>query len=180
MLPDGPLFGHQWGVEPNSTVTTFVEVPARLSWAQKRDLAGQAVAAVVTTALIAAPFITPPPGSRGASSEPTLPAQSFVGVAAAVSVADADPISVVRPRARAAARPARARLETRLVANAGPAVAIQAEAIGTSGASGSVAVAEMDVDRETQRKPLARKLTGWLTGDGTHAIRPFPTVATRQ
>ena len=30
--------------------------------------------------------------------------------------------------------------------------------------------------REEPRKPLSRRLTGWLTGNGTHSVRPFPTI----
>jgi hypothetical protein len=33
---------------------------------------------------------------------------------------------------------------------------------------------------DTPRRPLARRLAGFLTGDGTHTIRPFPTVSTER
>lgn len=138
-------------METTCNVPTPVDVPARLSHAQKRELLVQAVAAVITTALIAAPLITPPAGGAHVSSETALPAYSFAGVVHAVAVADVDTrIIRVTPPARARAR-TRVRTEIQGIANA-------------------------TNERSEPRKALGRKLTGWLTGDGTIAVRPFPTV----
>lgn len=137
-------------MESTSTVSSPVDAPARLSSAQKRDLFGQAVAAVITTALIAAPLIVPGAvRETGTWGEAALPAHSFAGPVAAVALADAPSsqhLSVV-------ARPS--------------------QVTGTSG----TARAASDVPRRAARKPISRRLTGWLVGDGAHAIRPFPTVA---
>jgi hypothetical protein len=160
-------------VEPNSTVSTLVAAPVRLSSAQKRDLLGQAVAAVITTAMIAAPLVAPEPVSvlsvaeRSAGSAP-LPAVPVVALSAvpgtAILLAPA-PVAPPRVRQRAAVRfdsvltpPASVRAEEDLAA--------------VTPYYTPVAAAQ-----ETPRRPLGRRLTGWLTGNGTHTIRPFPTVA---
>lgn len=161
-------------MESTSIVPSLVDVPARLSSAQKRDLLGQAVAAVITTALIAAPLLTPPPGSVDVSSETTLPAQSF---AAAVTAVPAEAtISRALPQRPRVSR-ARVRVEGTLMASAVPSSVMQPAAVGTSGYAGAVDAAP---ERTGVRKPLSRKLTNWLTGDGTLSVRPFPTVAVRQ
>jgi len=161
-------------VESTSLVPSLVDVPARLSSAQKRDLLGQAVAAVITTALIAAPLLTSPSGSVDVSSETTLPAQSF---AAAVTAVPAEAtISRVLPRRPRVSR-ARIRTEGTLMASAVPATTMQPAAVGTSGYAG---VVDAVPERAGTRKPLSRKLMTWLTGDGTVSVRPFPTIAERQ
>ncbi|HET7698962.1 MAG TPA: hypothetical protein VFK57_24805 [Vicinamibacterales bacterium] len=125
-----------------------------MSQAQKRELLGQSVAAVITTALIAAPLILPPSGSAPVSSEAPLPAQSYAEMVPSVVVADGTLSSpVVEPRRRAA-RP-------------------RVERSGTMAAA--IAPSRGDV-----RKTLPRKLTGWLTGDGSVTVRPFPTVVAIQ
>jgi hypothetical protein len=168
-------------VESTSTVSSPVDVPARLSPAQKRDLLGQAVAAVITTALIAAPLINPPSGGVDVSSETALPAQSFAGAVTAVAVQDAaTPLTTAR-RPRGITR-GRVHTEGKLMASAvAPMTAqpqviamMQPRAIDTAGDAESVDAAP---ERSSSRKPLSRRLTGWLTGDGTHTVRPFPTVA---
>jgi hypothetical protein len=146
-----------------------------LSSAQKRALLGQAVAAVITTALMAAPFVTPPSGSADVSPETTLPAQSFARVVAAVAVERAS-ASVALPKSGTAAR-TRPRPEPRLMAAAVPAIALQPVAVGTSGYSrGAAAVTE----RAGSRKGLSTRVAGWLVGDGSVTVRPFPTVSMRQ
>ena len=155
-------------METTSIVPSPVDVPARLSSAQKRDLLGQAVAAVITTALIAAPLITPPSGSADAA-DGTLPAQSFAGAVTAVAVTEGRRV----PRQQTVARP-RAHASDRLLAAAVPAIALQPQAVGTSGYTRAGLESP---SRSESRRPLSRKLTGWLTGDGTHTVRPFPTLA---
>jgi hypothetical protein len=151
-------------VEPSSTVSSLVDAPARLSPAQKRDLVGQAVAAVMTTALIAAPLITP--------VDAVLPAQSFAGPVATVAVADVQASRelprAVRPAARSKPRTPSGLATTPLLM-----VAAQPPPIGTSGSLRVTA----DTPAAAGRKPLSRRLTGWLVGDGTHSIRPFPSVS---
>ena len=132
-------------MDGTSFLTSPLPAPARLSSAQKRALFGQALAAVITTALIAAPILTPPSGSVDATFETALPAESFAGIAMAVAVA----------------QPAAPRGRPTLVRG------VSRAPIRTEGPVMARAVA---------RKPLSRKLTGWLTGDGTHTVRPFPTV----
>ena len=159
----GVVFGRGSGVEPTSIVSSPVDGPARLSSVQRRDLLGQAVAAVITTALIAAPLVTPPSETADVAS---LPAQSFAAAVAAVAVGDMQTSPVVRERIRVAASRARLRASTRFASAAVAPIAVLPQAVGTSGATPASA----------PRKPLSRRLTGWLTGDGTHTVRPFPSV----
>jgi hypothetical protein len=158
-------------MEAASIIQSNGDVRARLSYAQKRDLVSQAFAAVVTTALIAAPLIGPSPGSSGdVASEGTLPAQSFARVVTAVAVAGPSASSVRPDRPRAA----RAKLRTvsgRLQATPVSTIAMQPAFVAAS------ADLRATSERAGSRKPLSRKLTGWLTGDGTVSVRPFPTVA---
>ena len=154
-------------MEATSTLSAPVDVPARLSSAQKRDLLGQAFAAVVTTALIAAPFLGPSSGSTE-SPEGPLPAQSFAGAVSVVTVAERANVPRPRPIVRAK-RPA----AERLMASAVPVTMLQPQAVVASGDLRDLDDTPM---RSAPRKPFSRKLTGWLTGDGTHTVRPFPTI----
>jgi hypothetical protein len=138
-----------------------------LSSAQKRDLLGQALAAVITTALIAAPLITPSSGGPDVA-ESTLPAQSFAGTVPAIALAEE------RPAAPQQVARARVRASGRLMASAVPAMALQPRVMASTGYARLMTASAA---RSESRKPLSRKLTGWLTGDGTHTVRPFPTVA---
>jgi hypothetical protein len=152
-----------------------------LSSAQKRDLAGQAVAAVITTALIAAPLVSPSVRGAAGWADAALPAQSYAGPVIAVAVADTQgwpALRIVsRPPASSNVRPAGRLSAHALPAVALPAVAVPAvavpEAVGTSG--------EGPITPEPAargiRKPLSQRLSGWLVGDGSHSIRPFPSIA---
>ena len=169
-MPGGAFFGRVPRVETTSPVPSAVDVPARLSSAQKRDLFGQAFAAVITTVLIAAPFMTPIGGGHEVA-DGVLPAQPFAAAVTLVALAENDPESLLvsRDSTRATRRaPGRSR------SVAVPSIAVQPEVVGTTGAARVAVVAPA---RSASRKPLSRKLTGWLTGDGTHTVRPFPTVA---
>ena len=150
-VPGGALFGRMPAVEATCTVPTPVDVPARLSHAQKRELLAHAVAAVVTTALIAAPLVTPPAGSANVSSETVLPAHSYAGAVPAVAVEEVEALPVASPPPSPVRIRPRVRPEALVAANVAP-------------------------QRGEGRKPLGRKLTGWLVGDGSIAIRPFPAV----
>lgn len=151
-------------MESTCNVSSPVEAPARLSYAQKRDLLGQAVAALITTALIAAPLVTPP-GDSSDSPMAALPAASFAAPVATIVVADAAPSPLLREMARATESRRRIRGTRYGSMAAAPAMVVARETpVGTSG-------------RDAARKPLSRRLTGWLTGNGTHSVRPFPTVA---
>jgi hypothetical protein len=133
-------------MEPICTAPSPADATARLSFAQKRDLLGQAVAAIVTTALIAAPLMSPTPESTGGAPS-VLQAQSFAAPVTAVAVADVTGRLAFRDLSQSG-RPLRVR-----DAGAAP-----------------------RATREPSRKPMTRRLTGWLTGDGTHPVRPFPSI----
>lgn len=159
-------------MEPTSTVSSPVDAPARLSYAQKRDLLGQAVAAVLTTALIASPLITPAPGSGDAPLLTALPAESFAAPVAAVAAA-AVMESTPRREWRRATSVARKLPSTRYVSVAPAPTAVAPRPVATAASTMGTASARRDLTRTT----LSRRLTGWLTGSGTHPVRPFPSVS---
>ena len=159
-------------MQPPCKVPSPVDAPARLSDAQKRDLFGQTVAAVITTALIAAPLVTPrdtASGMAGGSADAVL-ASTVSMVAAVPSPHVVEPSGL---RAAAPASPARRKL--RASTGVGPAVLNAAPLTSTAYAPVLVPVSA-NVTKEAPRKTLSRRLTGWITGSGTHTVRPFPTV----
>jgi hypothetical protein len=157
-------------VEPTSIVSSPVDAPARLSFAQKRDLLGQAVAAVVTTALIAAPLMPPTPDGGSGLPPAALPAASYAAPVASVAVADIAGSPILRELSRTTARNKQRGTPLKAMtlvpdASQGPGLALADYVPVTT-----------DRAREQPRKPLSRRLAGWLTGNGTHSVRPFPTV----
>jgi hypothetical protein len=144
----------------------------RLSKAQKRDIMGMAAAAVITAGLIAAPGIAPRDDTgtlliarsiRSVSNAPLLVATRFE--TPAVSHVQAPAVSRMPSRGASATR----RLDT-------PSPSWSARAVRTPAVVAVTARVEMNARMDASRKPLARRLAGFFTGDGTHAIRPFPTV----
>lgn len=174
-------------MEPTSTVSP-VDAPARLSSLQKRDLCGQAVAAVITTALIAAPLVMPAPDAAPAIA--VRQPQMFVAAAAVVAPAasTSEPPIVA---AMAAVTPQRVAVSGRRLRDRGEAISAGAAPLRRRAPVMSV-VARPAVEsfglapvliaanaaREVPRKTLSRRLTGWLIGSGTPAVRPFPSVTT--
>jgi hypothetical protein len=129
--------------------------PKKLSLAQKCDLAAQTIAAIVTSGLIAAPFITgvvretPRIESVMAISAPAVPL---------VGTPQLPPPNVAAPR-RARVPPSKGTFAARPVPAA------------------FAPPARLDVVKtDDAKKPLGRKLAGLFIGDGTHTVRPFPTV----
>ena len=130
--------------------------PKHLSLTQKCDLAAQTVAAIVTSGLIAAPFIT------GVVRETPRIESVMVISAPAVSLVDTPqlpPPNVAAPR-RARATTA---LKGTFAARPVPAAFVEP--------------ARIDAQKKDEgRKPFGRKLANLFIGDGSHAIRPFPTI----
>jgi hypothetical protein len=134
----------------------------RLSWTQKLDLLGMAAAAVITTALIAAPMV----GPYVDEDEAGLDAAPHASLVMAVAVPDSRQIAAV-------ARSSSARTtasEKRPIA-ARPLAAMSR--LATANPS-TIAAASAAAHRSS--KPFGRKLAGLFTGDGTYTVRPFPTV----
>jgi hypothetical protein len=141
------------------------DASVRLSRAQKRDIASMFVAATITAGLIVAPAI-----ARRDQALALLASRSVEPIAGAPLLMDArlEPPVVVTPRPRVrTAGITRHSLTASPVSIATP-LATMPEVVTVS--------ARMDVPR----RPLARRLAGFLTGDGTHTIRPFPTVSTER
>ena len=134
----------------------------RLSWTQKLDLLGMSAAAVITTALIAAPMIGPYVGNE----EGGLEAEPHSSLVVAVAVPDARPIAVSTTSASVAGLRPKQPLAPRAVATGlDRIVRVSPAQIVAANAASS-----------RSSKPLGRKLAGLLTGDGTYSVRPFPTV----
>jgi hypothetical protein len=137
--------------------------PARLSAEQKRDLAGQALAAVLTTAMMMASF--------GLLTR-DVPLPAIAAVAGGVPAVGAVGTPVAIPTPPQAPRPA-ARRSIRLE-NVDARAQVNEVAPATS-----TAAAESG-KRGRDRGRFARRLAGLLTGDGSYAVRPFPSVSTER
>ena len=129
--------------------------PKRLSLTQKCDLAGQAIAAVVTSGLIAAPFIT------GVVRE--TPRIESVMVISAPAVPLVETPQLPPPNVAAPRRARTAPIKASFAARAVPAAFVDAGRMDSAKKDGS-------------RKPLGRKLAGLFIGDGSHTVRPFPSI----
>jgi hypothetical protein len=142
--------------------------PVRLSFAQKRDLAGIAASAVITSALIVAPTFGPAIVTGGVPS----PSRTSLSARVIAPASVATPVGAPRGSivSTTAAAPAAVPLRRLIASRRVPATAV---AIAASGGR-AIATAETV---EASRKPIGRKLGELFTGDGTYAIRPFPTVA---
>jgi hypothetical protein len=138
-------------------------------------------AAVFTTALIAAPAVVPVLESTRHDQELADTAHDVpapASVANAPAVAPAQPLTVARVEAVPVAThrtvvPARRRLRTTSLP---PAIrlGLPSPAIAT-GPAPTILAANVVIDRPS--RPLARKLAGFVTGDGTYAVQPFPRIS---
>jgi hypothetical protein len=134
--------------------------PVRLSWTQKLDLLGMAAAAVITTGLIAVPMVGPYVGEDG-----QLDAQPRAALVTAVAAPDSRPIAALAIATSTVPAAATRRIAARPIAGlTRAATAAPSQGVAASAASGR------------SPKPFGRKLAGLFTGDGTYAVRPFPTV----
>lgn len=132
----------------------------RLSLTQKLDLMGMAAAAVLTTGLIAAPFLGPYVGGEEAG----LDAEPRLSLVTAVAVPDARPIAAVAARSSAATTSTPRIVSRPTSALARIVTASPSQVVAANAAAGR------------SSKPFGRKLAGLFTGDGTYTVRPFPTV----
>jgi hypothetical protein len=151
------------------------DASVRLSRDQKRDIASMVVAAVITAGLIVAPAIAPRDQAVALLTSRSVPALT----SAPFIVASRLEPAVVVPTT-SSARPSRSRRHAVIA----PAV-YDVTASPVTSAVLTVSARQQDpvvvtARLEGARKPLARRLAGFLTGDGTHSIRPFPTVSTER
>jgi hypothetical protein len=153
------------------------DASVRLSRAQKRDIASMFVAATITAGLIVAPAIAPRDqfvALLASRSVPTLTSAPFI-----VDSRLEPPVAVTTT---SSARPSRIRRTTTAIAP--PSHDLTARPV-TLAAVLNVSARHQDpvvvtARLESSRKPLARRLAGFLTGDGSHSIRPFPTVSSER
>jgi len=148
------------------------ENAVRLSRAQKRDLLGMSAAAVITTALIAAPILLPHDSGVPAPVDPAAITADAVPVPLLIQsihpstlTANVTPAAVtaapLRRRARPAAAP-QARLASRPMTMSTPVLV----AVNTTPSHAS--------------KPLGKRIAGLFTGDGSYSVRPFPSISTER
>jgi len=150
------------------------ENAVRLSSAQKRDLLGMSAAAVITTALIAAPILLPHDTGVPALVDPVAITAEAVPVPALIQSIGPSTlnvhvmpaaVTVTPPPTRRRERPMpppQARLTSRPMTTSAPLLV----AVNTTGSRAS--------------KPLGKRLAGLFIGDGTYSVRPFPTVSTER
>jgi hypothetical protein len=141
----------------------------RLPAAQRGALAGHAVAGLITAALMSAPFVLPPRPERPLASRPLPRIDAVVSLASAPFV-----ISGPAQPASVALTPRRRPIESRAIAV--ETVAFRHDAAPVDAGAAHVA----SVKKAFARKPFGRRLATLFTGDGTHAVRPFPTVASER
>jgi hypothetical protein len=157
------------------------DASVRLSSAEKRDIASMFVAATITAGLIVAPAVAPRDQYVTLLASRSVP--SLTSAPLTVDSRFESPVvNTPRPSVRASGTTRRtapiattstpptwnpSRITTTL-----PAVVAVNENLETP-----VVVTER---LDAPRKPLARRLAGFFTGDGTHTIRPFPTVSTER
>jgi hypothetical protein len=115
-------------------------------------------AAVITAGLIVAPALSPRDQDQSPLASRTI--QAINGSPVLVATRFEPPVIV-------AASPARVPLSPRRTTTASS-TWVPRPAMTT--------VVTVSARMESPRKPLARRLAGFLTGDGSHTIRPFPTV----
>ena len=129
--------------------------PKQLSLAQKCDLAAQAIAAVITSALIAAPFIT-----GGVQDTPRI---ESVMVTSAPAVSLVDTPQLPPPNVAAPRRIRATALKSPLAARPLPAAFVEPARLDPA-------------KKDEARKPFGRKLAGIFIGNGSATVRPFPTI----
>ena len=148
------------------------ENAVRLSSAQKRDLLGMSAAAVITTALIAAPILLPHDTGIPPLVDPAIITAQAVPVPLLIQsispstfTARATPSASAAVPARRRERPASSpvRLASRSISTTSPVLV----AVNTTGVRAS-------------SKPLGKRIAGIFTGDGTYSVRPFPTISTER
>jgi hypothetical protein len=133
-------------------------------------------AAITTTAITAAPFMGPRPieapaiVQRPPASSEGAPAAVFASLTAPAP----SPVRLERAASIRRVRPLSSRSVVRTVA-VEPAVAITVIPAAAIEPASDVIVAAT-----APRKPLARKLAGFLTGSGAHTVHPFPTLPTER
>jgi hypothetical protein len=146
------------------------ETAVRLSCAQKRDLLGMSAAAMVTTMVIAAPWLIPSEPAAPMLVDPAVLSVSAVPAPAMIASINegtfdrgAVPASTVakkrRERTAILSSPARLASTPMLTTNAPVVVAAAAVTMPPSNA-----------------KPLGKRIAGLFTGDGTYTVRPFPSI----
>jgi len=162
------------------------ENAVRLSSAQKRDLLGMSAAALITTALIAAPILLPHQSGIPLLVDPTVITASAVPTLALIPTISSSTLDTHVARSAAASTPTRRRERAPLTSYS------SSSSYSSSYSSGPVRLASrpiaasapvlMAVNTTSVRpsKTFGKRLAGIFTGDGTYSVRPFPTISTER
>ena len=144
------------------------ENAVRLSSAQKRDLLGMSAAAVITTALIAAPILLP--RDTGVPALVDLATVTAEAVPVPLLIQSIGPSTFNTRVTPAALTPAPVRRRER--ATASPRIRLASPPIATS----APVLVAANTTASHASKPLGKRIAGLFTGDGTYSVRPFPTI----
>jgi hypothetical protein len=149
----------------------------RLSWAQKRDLAGQGLAALITSFLIAAPLALSLPGPTPEVSPVAVVTGAPVVMPALPSALPSLARRPYAPRRHDALAPdaVTAAFTSPMRALAGQPIGVATQIADATPAAQAAAVPASVSPRRT----FGRRLANLFAGDGSVPIRPFPSVAER-
>jgi hypothetical protein len=156
------------------------DASVRLSSAEKRDIASMFVAATITAGLIVAPAVAPRDQYVTLLASRSVP--SLTSAPLTVDSRFESPVvNTPRPSVRASGttrRTASIATTSSPTWNPGPITTTLPAVVAVNQNLETPVVVTARLD--APRKPLARRLAGFFTGDGTHTIRPFPTVSTER
>jgi len=157
---------------PKGALTMPSENAVRLSSAQKRDLLGMSAAAVITTALIAAPILLPHATGVPALVEPTTITAEAVPVP--LLIQSISPSTLNARVVPVALSPAPARRRER------PMGSPQARLASRPIAMSTPVLVAVNTNASRPSRPIGKRIAGLFTGDGTYSVRPFPTISTER
>ena len=157
------------------------ENAVRLSSAQKRDLLGMSAAAVITTALIAAPILLPHQTGIPLLVDPTVITASAVPTLALIPTISSSTLDTHVARSAAAPAPTRRRERAPLTSYSSSSYSSAPVRLASRPIAAAAPVL-MAVNTTSVRpsKTFGKRLAGIFTGDGTYSVRPFPTISTER
>ena len=166
-------------MEPTRLDSTSLDAPVRLSSAQRLDLLAQAVAAVITTGLIAMALVGPGLTLAPLATRPVPKLTMIVAERATTPAIVPIPLAPrVTPRRSAAAAPTAAvRVGAPQMVAARLVSAPRMEAVDSDSTPKVVAD---NATPKRERRALGRRVAEIFTGNGAYTVRPFPTVPTER
>ena len=152
------------------------ENAVQLSSAQKRDLMGMSAAAVITTALIAAPILLPSDSGVRPLVDPTVITAGAVPTPALIQTISPATFDTRLAHSGSASVSSRRRQRPSASVSSSSPVRLASRPVA---AAAPVLVA-VNMTSVRPSKNLGRKIAGLFIGDGTYSVRPFPTISTER